>query len=261
MFEPRVTVIAGGFGSGKTEIAVNGALVLVRQGQQVTLIDLDVVKPYFRCRSLHRTMAADGVPVLAPDGECMYETVPVLPSGLPGLLQNRGEKLIVDLGGDPVGALVFGAVAHTIPDEDMELLVALNFARPQTEKVPDAVPMIRAIEAAARVPVRGLIANTHLLGETTPSLVLRGLRLTEQTAAVLGVQVALAAVDERLIGSLPPGWADCPVLPLRRMVYPPYEAPKSRAITPQAMLKTTFPVRPPLTPPLVAAGRPVRQGA
>ncbi len=256
MLDSPITVIAGGFGSGKTEIAVNAALALTNQGRRVALIDLDVVKPYFRCCALQRPMAADGIEVLSPGGECMCETGPVLPSGLPGLLQDRKHTLIVDLGGDPVGALVFGAVAPTIPAEDVELLVAVNFARPQTEKVPDAVPMIRAIEAAARVPVRGLIANTHLLGETTPGLVLRGLGLTEQAAAVLGVSVTLAAVDERLLGSLPAGWAHCPVLPLRRMVYPPYELPKSLGVS----AATSAPVQRP-RPSYVPVAHPIGLGA
>ena len=35
--------------------------------------------------------------------------------------------------------------------------------------------MVREIEAAARLPVTGLISNTHLMGETTPEIVRRGL--------------------------------------------------------------------------------------
>ncbi len=244
MFERRVTAIAGGFGSGKTEVALNAALELVRQGRHVTVVDLDLVKPYFRCRALGRVMARDGVQVLTPDGDCAYESLPVVPADLPACLQDHGAKLIVDLGGDPVGALTFGAVSQMIPPADIELLVAVNFARPNTETVPDAVPMVRAIEAAARVPVRGVIANTHLMGETTPDLVVRGLRLAEQAAGVLGVPVALAAVDARLVGALPAGWATCPVLPLRRLVYPPFELPQEkRGVVAENPLVARVPIR------------------
>ena len=40
-------VITGHYGSGKTSIAANLALDLARQ-EPVTLVDLDIVNPYFR---------------------------------------------------------------------------------------------------------------------------------------------------------------------------------------------------------------------
>ena len=61
LFSRRVTVLVGHFGSGKTEIALNGALGLAAHGEAVTLADLDVVKPYFRSRSARHILAAAGV--------------------------------------------------------------------------------------------------------------------------------------------------------------------------------------------------------
>ena len=224
MFRRRMTVIVGGFGSGKTEIAINGALEIARRGEEVTLVDLDVVKPYFRSRALTSAMAGRGVRIVAPDGEDPFADLPIVRPELRGLLINGGPKVLIDVGGDPVGALVFGAVSDAVPRDDVEQLVVLNFARPQTETVAQAVAMVRAIQAAARLPVHGLVANTHLLGDTTPDTLLDGLRLTEQTASVLGLRVAFAAVEERLAGALPARWASCPVLVLRRMVFPPFVA-------------------------------------
>lgn len=223
MFARRVTVITGNFGSGKTEIAVNGALELGRSGEPVTLVDLDVVKPYFRCRALKVEMAGRGVRVVSADGEAARADMPVVPPDALGLILNGGPRVIVDVGGDPVGALVFGAISEALPKSNVEHLLVLNFARPQTETVEQAVATVRAIEAAARLPVSGLVSNTHLLSETTPDTVRSGLRLTEQAAAVLSLPVALVAVEERLVGAFLPGWAPCPVLPLRRLVSPPFE--------------------------------------
>ena len=46
----RITVFTGHFGSGKTELAVNYALWLKKQGKEVTVIDFDLVNPYFRTK-------------------------------------------------------------------------------------------------------------------------------------------------------------------------------------------------------------------
>ena len=56
-----VTVLVGHFGSGKSEIAVNLAFGWQARGQQVSVIDLDLVKPYFRSRLLREDMQARGI--------------------------------------------------------------------------------------------------------------------------------------------------------------------------------------------------------
>ena len=43
-----VTVVVGHYGAGKTNFSVNLAIDLADAGSRVTLIDLDVVNPYFR---------------------------------------------------------------------------------------------------------------------------------------------------------------------------------------------------------------------
>jgi hypothetical protein len=225
VFERRVSVIVGAFGSGKTEVAVNAALAVSGRGEAVTLVDLDVVKPYFRSRALQGRLARHGIPVAAPQGDHPFPEVPIALSQVAGLLLPGRPKVIVDVGGDPVGSLAIGALSGELPPAEVEQLLVLNFARPQTETVEHAVAMARAIQGAARLPVTGLVANTHLLGETTPELVLDGLRRAARTSEVLGVPLALAAVEERLLGALPPGWAPCPVLGVRRMVFPPFETP------------------------------------
>jgi len=218
-----VNVVVGAFGSGKTEVAANAALAAARRGEAVTLVDLDVVKPYFRSQSLRGPLARHGVQVAAPQADHPFPEVRRALAEAAGLLLAGQPKLVVDVGGDPVGSLALGALAPELPLAEVEQLLVLNFARPQTETVEQAAALARAIQGAARLPLTGLVANTHLLGETTPALVRRGLRLAEETGALLGLPLAFAAVEERLLGAFPPGWAPCPILPLRRMVFPPFE--------------------------------------
>ena len=46
----RITIIAGHYGSGKTEFAVNYAMHLKRRHEKVTIADMDTVNPYFRTK-------------------------------------------------------------------------------------------------------------------------------------------------------------------------------------------------------------------
>ena len=43
--ERRVTVVCGHYGTGKTNLSINLALDCAREGEHVTLIDMDVVNP------------------------------------------------------------------------------------------------------------------------------------------------------------------------------------------------------------------------
>ena len=229
MLAHRVTILVGHFGSGKTEIAINGALELARRGKRVTLVDLDTVKPYFRCRALASRVAERDVRVVASDVEKAGLDAPRISSDLHDVFLKDDRRVIVDVGGDPVGALAIGAIADALPAGEVEHLLVLNFARPHTEAVSQAVAMARAIEAAARLPLSGLVANTNLMGETTLDVLRDGLRLTGQTAAILNLPIAFAAVEERLVGALSPSWASCPVLPIRRLVFPPVVPPERPA--------------------------------
>ncbi len=60
----RITIFAGHYGSGKTNLAVNYALQLRRAGERVKIADLDIVNPYFRtkdsAKELEEAVIIDG---------------------------------------------------------------------------------------------------------------------------------------------------------------------------------------------------------
>ena len=57
MQHKRITLFAGHYGSGKTNIAVNYALYLKNLGKDVVVADLDIVNPYFRTKTSGRPEA------------------------------------------------------------------------------------------------------------------------------------------------------------------------------------------------------------
>ena len=62
--DKRVRIIAGHYGSGKTEFAVNYAVALSKNAPRVVLADLDIVNVFFRSRERRKELEEYGVRVI-----------------------------------------------------------------------------------------------------------------------------------------------------------------------------------------------------
>lgn len=231
LYRRRVTVFVGHFGSGKTEIALNAALELAASSPSLVLADLDVVKPYFRSRSARAILEAAGIELLAPTGANIHADLPIIVPQIRSHLRRDHSRLIMDVGGDDVGARVLGSLSDVVPHADADCFLVLNFRRPGTPEPHDAVTVIREIEAVGRLPVTGLISNTHLMDETTPEVVIDGYRRALETARLAGVPLAAVTVGEGLLAELETTDFECPVVAVRRIVLPPFAQDVHRRTT------------------------------
>ena len=222
-FVKRITVFAGHFGSGKTELTLNAALSAAGTGDVVSLIDLDVVKPYFRSRSAQQDLEAAGVELVAPQGDLLSADLPVISADVRARMRNASVKVFVDAGGNDVGVKALSSVLDALPPGDSAVLLVLNFRRPFTPDVASAVEMARAIEAAARLRFTGAVSNTHLMKETTPSIVLEGYEKAREAVRELGIPLVAVSVENGMQEQVLELPLECPVLPLRRLVRPPFE--------------------------------------
>ena len=237
LYRKRVTLLVGHFGSGKTEIALNGALELAAAGERITLADLDVVKPYFRSRAARDILANAGVELLAPTGAHIHADLPIIVPQIRSHLRDTDRRLIMDVGGDEIGARVLGSLSDVMPFDDTNCLLVLNFRRPSTPDPERALAMVREIEAVGRLPVAGLISNTHLMDETTPEVVLDGYRLAVETARLAEVPVVAVTVTEELAADLREEDFECPVVAMSRIVMPPFaQSHQCRATGPLFMV-------------------------
>ena len=84
---PRYTVLTGNYGSGKTELALNIALRLAGAGKKVTLVDLDIVNPYFRSAEKAAEMEAAGIRVLMPTFAMTTVDIPALPAEIQSVFE------------------------------------------------------------------------------------------------------------------------------------------------------------------------------
>jgi energy-coupling factor transporter ATP-binding protein EcfA2 len=225
IFQCPITVLVGHFGSGKTEVAVNLAFAMREFGQEVALADLDVVKPYFRCRLVRHDLEAAGVTLIAPEGERFFADLPIV---VPQVRQaaeralSGGARLLLDVGGDDTGARVLGSLGACLPPAQTDVLFVVNANRPFAEDEPAILSMLRDIETASHLAVTGLVANEHLMDETAPEDVLHGIRIAESLARAIGVPVRGVAALAPLCSRLEQGGTRVPLIPITRHIVPPH---------------------------------------
>ena len=62
----KINIITGHYGSGKTNVSVNMALDLAEKGEQVTVVDLDIVNPYFRTADFKELFGEHNISLTVP---------------------------------------------------------------------------------------------------------------------------------------------------------------------------------------------------
>ena len=201
-FPHRLTLVTGHYGTGKTEFSVNLALALAEEGARVALADLDIVNPYFRSRERRELLEAAGVRLVATSQALADADVPALPAELHAVLEDRGLRGVLDIGGDPSGARVLRRYRPRILKEDYQLLYVVNAARPEVRTAERSVEVLRGIEAVTGLRCTGLVNNTHLCGETAPEDVREGALLAGEVSRLTGAPVVCHAAEARFQAQL-----------------------------------------------------------
>lgn len=199
----RVTLFAGHYGSGKTNLAVNWALGLKKQGGRVVIADLDIVNPYFRTKDSAALLEENGIEVVSPEFANSNVDLPALPAELYGVVQNRQRYAVMDIGGDDRGAVALGRYAPYILEEnDFEMIFVANFMRPLTLTPADALEVMREIEQAGGIPFTSIVNNTNLGPLTEPETVLSGLEKCRELSALCGLPVLFTSARRDIASKL-----------------------------------------------------------
>lgn len=202
----RIRIIIGHYGSGKTEFAVNYAINLAKKKKKVALADLDIVNPYFRSREKESLFKGHGIKLIASYIKGSGSDLPSVTGDVLGPLQDKNYEVILDVGGDSVGARALARYKEYWDPKDYDMFCVINANRFDTSTVEGALEHIQSMERTSGAKVTGLINNTHLLRHTTVEDVLKGQELCRKVAKVLNTPIkyisALQEVAEKLPSNL-----------------------------------------------------------
>lgn len=162
----RITVFAGHYGSGKTNIAVNFALRLRDAHEHVAIADLDIVNPYFRTKDSAPVLSGHGIRLIVSDFAGTNLDAPAFPPAAYSIIDDTELYSVLDVGGDDRGALALGRFASPLRECGYDMFFVANPYRPLTRDPESALEYMREIEDAASLPFTGIVANPNL-GELT----------------------------------------------------------------------------------------------
>ena len=216
----RLTLFAGHYGSGKTNIAINYAVQLKNQGLPVTIADLDIVNPYFRVQDSARLLEETGIPLIVSEYAGTNLDAPAMPKEAYGLVADTERYGVLDIGGDDRGALALGRYVPDILEENnYEMLLVANKARPLTRTVDDTLVVMREIEQASGLPFTALVNNTNLGPETTVQDLLDSVQYIEELSRRTGLPVKMTCVRRDLYPALEGQIADLFPIDLQMLYY------------------------------------------
>lgn len=218
--------MTGHYGVGKTNFSLNLALSFAEAGEEVTLVDLDIVNPYFRSSDHVNWLEEQGIALIAPTFAGTTVEAPVLPPEIYSAFNRQG-RVIFDIGGDDAGATALGVYSDQFEERPYDLLYLINENRNLTQEPEAALEVLYEIEEACRLKATGLVLNTHLQKETSCEMIAASadfaLRISEASSLpIVTTSVPIAYVSEpsclKVLENHP-----STLYPVKTLVLPPWE--------------------------------------
>lgn len=195
----RITVFAGHYGSGKTNIAVNySALIREATGKNVALADLDIVNPYYRAKDSTDRLEKLGIRMISSPFANSNVDLPALPSEAYSIIDDEETFAVCDVGGDDRGAYALGRYREGIMKGDYEMLMVVNMYRPLTRTVEEVLEMKAEIEAAAGIPFTGIVNNSNIGPLTTKEDVVKSFDFIAEISKETGLPLRFTAVWDKI---------------------------------------------------------------
>ena len=220
----RVLVVLGAYGSGKSEVAVNLALRFRKEHEDVVLVDLDTINPYYRSSDAGNLLHAAGVRTIASRYAGTNVDVPAVPGEVMSVFDGK-ETAVLDIGGEDMGARVVSSLRVKLAGQAAFVLMVVNLNRPFTSDAEKVAAMASKLSVAAGLPIDAFVDNTNLLGDTGGAMLRDSLPEMREASRRCGIPIAFASgLDDHL----PADWTEAmpdgtPLLRMRRTLHYPYE--------------------------------------
>ncbi|NLB80827.1 MAG: hypothetical protein GX800_04290 [Clostridiaceae bacterium] len=192
-----IYIVTGHYGSGKTEVSINLAL----SRRVSTVIDLDIVNPYFRTADAKEKLSSSGIELIAPQYANTNVDMPTVPSEVYSVFNGHGD-VVIDVGGDDAGAVALGQYNKYIKQNRYEMYFVINACRPMTATAELTVGLLKDIEAASRLGVTKLINNTNIKGETTVDMIISGQSMVDEVSQITGIPAWAVSGQKELLDKI-----------------------------------------------------------
>lgn len=218
VLQTPVAIVCGHYGVGKTNLSLNLAFDAAERGRSVTVIDLDVVNPFFRSSDYRALLEERGIRCVAPvfagtniDGPSLSGTIEPAIDGAQRAWGQGDERplVIVDAGGDDVGATALGRFAKTVKQAPYEMLYVVNRNRKLTQEPAEALDVLREIEEKSHLRATCVANNTHLQHDTDAATVEAGVPFACEVARMSGVPLAFTTVPAALFQQVADRQSSC----------------------------------------------------
>lgn len=166
--QKRLNIFCGHYGSGKTELSLNYAINLAKQGKKVSIVDMDIVNPYFRTADARKILDEYGIEMIASEFANSNLDIPTIPQEVKKVFYDTDRVIVFDVGGDDDGAFALGQFNSFFQKEEYKMTLVVNTKRPLTGEVTELYDMAKRIEFASRLKFTDIANNTNI-GKLTDS--------------------------------------------------------------------------------------------
>lgn len=212
-------VFIGEAGSGKSEVAINFAGWLLELGDKpVHFFDMDMTKPLFRSRDVREQMEEMGILF---HHEEQFMDAPTVVGGVNNLLRDENCYVVMDVGGDDIGARSVGGYAPKLNKDITIVYYVLNAYRPWSNDIDHIDETLGRILGVSHIQLGKLhMVNNPNNGLTTTSkeFVEGNRKMAEMITPFIGVD--FSCVREELYEEVK-DQSDSPVFPIHLyLTYP-----------------------------------------
>lgn len=194
----KIIIICGHYGSGKTNFSVNLALDLKKGNNDVTLVDMDIVNPYFRSSDHKVLLESAGIKVISPVYANTNLDAPAIPAQMYSAFDTEGYA-IFDMGGDDAGATVMGQFFKNVTDKPYDMLYVINKNRSMIENAEDAANMLYSIQTASRLKATYIVNNSHIKDYTTIQSVEESADYAKKISKLLNLEIYCTTISKKLL--------------------------------------------------------------
>ena len=199
----KIHIFVGHYGSGKTNVAVNFALELRNiVDLEISLVDLDIVNPYFRAADNKALLNQNGIKTILPCYANTNVDIPTPPIEIKSVFDSDCYS-VFDVGGDDDGAYILGQYNSYFMQEPYKMTYVVSTKRPLTKTCDDLYDMALRIEYASRLKFTDIANNTNIGALTTADTLLCDYDEIEKLSQRMNIPITMQCGTPPALEKLP----------------------------------------------------------